>query len=340
MRFKYFLLLTGLALLLGPAAGMGQFGPPGGGGFNGRGFPGGGPRQQGGFQGGGPSQGGWSGRGARQNGNFPGGPGQQNTFPGAGAPQQGGFPGGGMGQGNRNRGFPGGGGFPGRAPGGGPTPGGPGGGFNPDTFAEWRFHQMDVNGDGVLNYDEMDDALKAERDKWDTNKDGFIDLAEYKEYFKARMQAFQEAAAQAGPRPDSPFPEEKKATVYRAGKLPPNLPAWFAQYDTDQDGQIGLYEWKAAGQPIAQFLEMDRNGDGFLTPDEVLRAVGAKHGETSAPVAMGNSPGANGRPGMGPGFGRGPGGNGRGFPGGRQGQGNGRRGFPAGGPGGGFPGGQ
>jgi hypothetical protein len=66
-------------------------------------------------------------------------------------------------------------------------------------------------------------------------------------------------------------PEERRPVVYRTGKLPKELPAWFQQLDSDHDAQIGLYEWKAAGRPIAEFLRMDRNNDGFLTVEEVLR---------------------------------------------------------------------
>ena len=61
---------------------------------------------------------------------------------------------------------------------------GPGNGGNgPEQWAEMMFRRLDTNGDGLLNYDEMPEALKAERDKWDENKDGFIDLTEYKKYF-------------------------------------------------------------------------------------------------------------------------------------------------------------
>jgi hypothetical protein len=59
--------------------------------------------------------------------------------------------------------------------------------------------------------------------------------------------------------------------VYRAGNLPlDKLPPWFAQLDTDRDGQIGLYEWRRAGKPLEDFRAMDRNNDGFLTVEEVL----------------------------------------------------------------------
>jgi hypothetical protein len=137
--------------------------------------------------------------------------------------------------------------------------------------AEAAFRRMDTDGDGLLSFDEMDDALKAERDKWDTNGDGFIDLAEFKEYFKARMRQLREAAR--GPVRPEAGPErgaERPTPALHPSELPPGLPDWFRQYDKDGDGMVGLYEWKAAGQPIAKFLEMDLNGDGFLTPDEVL----------------------------------------------------------------------
>src|SRR5262249_9488493 len=168
----------------------------------------------------------------------------------------------------------------------GAGPGGPG--ANPDAFAEILFRRFDKNGDGVLNYDEMPENLRAERDKWDENKNGLIDLNEFKKFFRARTDRIRaELAANAGIQttpgadagtlpglPTGPASVEGEAqtrVVYRAGKLPKELPAWFAQYDTDGDGQIGLYEWKKTGRPLSEFKAMDRNGDGFLTVEEVLR---------------------------------------------------------------------
>ena len=60
-------------------------------------------------------------------------------------------------------------------------------------------------------------------------------------------------------------------TVYRAGKLPMNLPQWFKDCDLDGDAQIALYEWKEKGGTVEQFKKFDRNGDGFLTYEEVLK---------------------------------------------------------------------
>jgi hypothetical protein len=167
----------------------------------------------------------------------------------------------------------------------------------------------------------MPEELKAERDKWDKNKDGFIDLEEFKAYIQARAQQWQAQRAQGGDGQaggfviaPSPVEEEApKPVVYRAGKLPPNLPAWFAQLDTDKDGQIGLYEWKASGRPIEEFERMDLNNDGFLTVHEVMRSLGLdKQVATTASPGAEPSPGAppaggqpawGGQPGGAPGFG-------------------------------------
>ena len=70
-------------------------------------------------------------------------------------------------------------------------------------------------------------------------------------------------------------PEEKPVIALRYGKLPKDLqdqlPEWFETYDYDKDGQIALWEWRKAGQPIAEFEEYDLNKDGFITPDEYMR---------------------------------------------------------------------
>jgi Ca2+-binding EF-hand superfamily protein len=273
-------------------------GAPGAGGFGAGGFGGGrGRGQQGGMMGAGGNNP-WAGMGAGGNNPWAGMGGGNNPWAGMG--------GGGM----------------------------MGGSIDPDVMAEIRFRRMDVDGDGLLNNDEIDDALRAEHDKWDTNQDGFIDLTEFKAYFRARIAEYQLAGGQGLPMGN--IQDEKKVTVYRAGKLPPNLPAWFAQYDTDADGQVGLYEWKAAGQSVAQFEQMDKNGDGFLTVEEVMKAYGLvmpKPSDQFSPgaVAMGPGgfPGGNGRQRGGPGGGGGRGGN--------RGMGAGGGGFP--GAGGGFPGG-
>jgi Ca2+-binding EF-hand superfamily protein len=189
--------------------------------------------------------------------------------------------------------------------GGGDNPGNAwgGGGWNApavdpmESIALAAFRKMDLNGDGVLNYDEMSESLKAEKDKWDTDKNGFIDFNEFKAYLQARMQAVvgdgSEIAGGADPDLDK-TEDDKKPIVYRAGKLPKELPSWFAELDTDHDAQVGLYEWKKSGRSLEEFAAMDRNGDGFLTVEEVLHAgrSGVEGASGGRMVAAMGDPGA------------------------------------------------
>jgi hypothetical protein len=86
-----------------------------------------------------------------------------------------------------------------------------------------------------------------------------------------------------------PEDEEPKQVVYRAGKLPKGLPGWFEQLDTDKDAQVGLYEWLAGGRTLGEFQQMDRNGDGFLTVQEVLHYLGGNKQSASANGSIGRS---------------------------------------------------
>jgi Ca2+-binding EF-hand superfamily protein len=268
--------------------------------------------------------------------------------------------------------------------------GGPGGGFGRqqtpltpeqiDDLAVTTFKRADTNGDGFLNEDEINamrgGLVNTFKDTWkgyDKNNDGKIDLEEFKAWFKQAYAQRQDQMKGAGVTFDPNEEDwEKRPTVFRAGHYPRELPAWFAQYDLDKDGQVGLYEWRKFGKSIEEFQEIDRNGDGLLTVEEVLWYM-RKHPEKYGPlppldasVAMGNGggqwqqagwPGGNQMMGRGPGGGGfGPGGGGWGQGGGGWGQGGGGmqgqnpgigrqpgggRGQGGGGPGGGggFPGG-
>jgi EF hand len=171
-----------------------------------------------------------------------------------------------------------------------------------DVEAEARdeFARMDVDKNGSLSVEEILLAgrrgrnLYDERAKWDANKNGTIELPEYIEYAKAR-QAQRDNGGNPTPLPAIPDPvkpieENKRPTVYRTGKMPKELPAWFEEADKDKDGQVGLYEWKASGKPINEFMAMDLNGDGFLTVEEVLRYQRVTAKATASPTP--NSPGA------------------------------------------------
>ena len=188
--------------------------------------------------------------------------------------------GGGAGGGGRggNRGNRGGGGMPGFGAAPAVVWGGAAAADPMAGMAESQFRRLDTNGDGVLNYDELSqsEALKIEKDKWDANGDGFIDLAEFTAYFKARVQQVLGSDADGSGAIEADIEKvekEERPIVYRAGKLPKELPPWFVELDTDKDAQIGIYEWKKSGRSLDEFDSMDRNGDGFLTVEEVLHAT-------------------------------------------------------------------
>lgn len=62
---------------------------------------------------------------------------------------------------------------------------------------------------------------------------------------------------------------------YRSPKdrLPDGLPDWFTSADADGDGQVSMHEFAnpMTEEKIAEFNKYDLNGDGFITPDEVLK---------------------------------------------------------------------
>lgn len=189
-----------------------------------------------------------------------------------------------------------------------------------DAEAEAAFNKMDLDHDGQLKAEEMTGAigesLLAEREKWDSDQDKFITLAEFKPFFAARMQQKQDersrdrADAQGSRKPDGDN-SERRPVVYRSNSLPKDIPSWFAQMDTDQDAQISLYEWRQSGRSLDEFKSMDRSGDSLLTVEEVLLFVRLERMNNEI-AANNNGSGGNGDKPAGGGVGmfnfRGPGG--------------------------------
>ena len=58
-----------------------------------------------------------------------------------------------------------------------------------------------------------------------------------------------------------------------ADTMPKGVPPWFKKLDTDKDGQVSISEWRKGGKALDDFRKHDLNGDGFITPDEMLRTM-------------------------------------------------------------------
>ena len=75
--------------------------------------------------------------------------------------------------------------------------------------------------------------------------------------------------------PQEPVPQvvppatKPEVSPGRRGKsrMVPTLPKEYEARDKNGDGQIGLYEWDRA--KYSEFVKLDKNGDGFLTPAEL-----------------------------------------------------------------------
>jgi Ca2+-binding EF-hand superfamily protein len=177
-----------------------------------------------------------------------------------------------------------------------------------DEEAKQYFATLDRNKDGFLDREEAF-ASQALRDfaRYDKNRDGKISLDEYREAYRdqqaerGRGTRAAENNAILMPGAEAPPEEDKRPVVYRAGKLPKDLPSWFAELDKDNDGQVGLYEWKAGGRTTSEFLAMDANGDGFLTVEEVLRHQKVLNKDKTSTGDKAVAGGPNGPPGGGPG---------------------------------------
>lgn len=72
-------------------------------------------------------------------------------------------------------------------------------------------------------------------------------------------------------RDSSSSSKSSKKSAKSKERITKDLPADYRDKDKNGDGQIGLYEWDR--KAFAQFYALDRNGDGLLTPDELIAAT-------------------------------------------------------------------
>jgi Ca2+-binding EF-hand superfamily protein len=154
--------------------------------------------------------------------------------------------------------------------------------------------RFDKNGDGKITMDELVDGLK----NWNRGADessasaARSDSASSSGSGSSRSASSGSAATDAsvgastgrgGRRGDG---NGRSSSTAGSGKhyltpkdrLPEGLPDWFLHDDADGDGQVSLHEFASplTEEKIAEFNKYDLNGDGFITPEEVLKVLPPK----------------------------------------------------------------
>ena len=140
-----------------------------------------------------------------------------------------------------------------------------GGGFGPSPRGPNPLKEFDTNGDGKLTQEEIDAAREARLQRFDADKDGALTLAEYQALWLDAMQ---------------------RAMVRQ-----------FQANDLDGDGKVTIVEFQARFADMVE--DLDRNGDGVLTRDE-LRRPGPRGPHGWGPPGRHRGPGPDQGPGPGP----------------------------------------
>lgn len=175
---------------------------------------------------------------------------------------------------------------------GGPGDGPPGrGGFDPVS-------RLDANQNGIIDQSEIDAIPERYRVMMDAR--GFqLQSGESVDDVRGRMrERFERAREDRERRERDEDGDSRVGDSGRANRSTPpppfrprdreritvDLPESWVEVDTDLDGQLGLYEWIVARRSELELFDtIDRNGDGLLTPRELVAwdALKSEAGKTT-----------------------------------------------------------
>ena len=130
--------------------------------------------------------------------------------------------------------------------------------------APTEFGRLDLNGDGKLDGTELPKFMLEQMDE---DKSGAVDADEFRKHLKPLMppkaeEVFKQRDANGDGKLDGPEIDERMRR----------------DFDDDDSGDISLAEWRKHFRPKPikpeeEFEKLDRDGDGFLTKDEIPTRV-------------------------------------------------------------------
>ena len=158
---------------------------------------------------------------------------------------------------------------------------------------EWRsFHghpeSIDVDGDGIVTFDELTRWIADYgRRKQIGVPVGLSQIEEPGRTLPSETRVMSDPEANEGDaqRPGGSPGERRRDLKYFVPnkRLPAGLPDWFMARDLDGDGQLTPAEFSPAGlaAELADFANLDANGDQILTAKECVRKTSGKTGSSS-----------------------------------------------------------
>ena len=153
-------------------------------------------------------------------------------------------------------------------------------------YAKIRLKRFDKNQNGVLERDEWS-KMSGDPKKLDTNNDRIlttdeiaVGLANYgtktpSRSEKSKLSKTRRSTGTVKRKTDGRDTYRFKTPSERIGaSMPRRLQEWFLRADEDGDGQVAMEEFASfwSASKAAEFIELDLNNDGVITPAEYVAA--------------------------------------------------------------------